>query len=70
MSKPTYRVRVSPLPAVVDENDQLVSGALVLEIHFPSQKVETGQGSLHMLMGPGMAKVVVGDRTIRGVPLC
>ena len=72
MSRPAYRVRVSLELTVIDEDDQSLRNALVLEIRFPNGKVETGQGLLNTLVGPGVAKakVVGGDQTIRGMPLC
>lgn len=67
---PPYRVRVAPLPVVIDEHGEAVEGAQILEIVFPGETVETLVGRMPILIGAGVAKILVGAITIRGVPLC
>ena len=73
MLKPTlssYRVRLTPLPTVIDDDDQAIAGTHVVEIVFPGQTIETRLGPVNTIIGAGVAKILVGETTIRGVPLC
>lgn len=67
---PPYRVRVAPLPVVIDEHGEAVAEARILEIVFPGETIETPGGRMPVLVGAGVAKILVGAITIRGVPLC
>lgn len=66
----TYRVRINPNPIVVDDDGAPVVGARVLEIVFPSDTVETIVGRVNVIVGAGRAKIMVGGRTLRSIPLC
>lgn len=70
MSAPPYRVQLSPLPIVVDGDDAPVPDAHVVEITFPGDTIQTALGPVNTIVGPGVAKIIVGETTIRGVPLC
>jgi hypothetical protein len=65
-----YRVQLVPQPIVIDANGLPVSNSHVVEITFPGDVIETSLGSVNTIVGPGVAKVIVGDATIRGVSLC
>ena len=65
-----YRVRLTPLPTVIDADGLTVTGAHVVEIVFPGQLIETQLGPVNTIVGAGVAKIIVGETTIRGVPLC
>ncbi len=67
---PAYRVQLVPLPAVVDAEGQPVANSHVVEIVFPGDTIETMLGPVNTIVGPGAAKILVGESTIRGVPLC
>ena len=67
---PTYRVQLVPLPAVVDAEGLSVANSHVVEIVFPGDTIETMLGPVNTIVGPGAAKILVGESTIRGVPLC
>lgn len=67
---PTYRVQLVPFPAVIDADGLPVAHCHVVEIVFPGDTVETALGPINRIVGPGVAKILVGDATIRGVPLC
>ncbi|WBO24472.1 hypothetical protein [Sphingomonas abietis] len=67
---PTYRVQLVPFPAVIDADGLLVANSHVVEIVFPGDRVETALGPVNTIVGPGTAKILVGETTIRGVPLC
>ena len=67
---PTYRVRLVPFPAVINADGLLVANSHVVEIVFPGDTIETALGPVNTIVGPGAAKVLVGEATIRGVPLC
>lgn len=70
MSAPPYRVQLTPRPIVIDAAGLPVSNSHVVEITFPGDVIETMQGRVNTIVGPGAAKIIVGDATIRGVPLC
>lgn len=42
----------------------------VLKITFPGDAIETPLGSVNAIVGAGVAKIIVGDATVRGVSLC
>lgn len=69
-TEPSYRVQLLPLPIVVDMHLQPVPNSHVVEIVFPSGSVETALGKVNTIAGRGVAKIIVGDMTVRGVPLC
>ena len=65
-----YRVRIAPVPTVIDAEGLPVDQAQVLEISFPGETIDTPIGRANVIVGAGVAKIMVGDATIRGVPLC
>ena len=65
-----YRVQLVPQPIVIDADGLPVANSHVVEITFPGDAIETALGRVNTIVGPGVAKVLVGDTTIRGVPLC
>ena len=65
-----YRVQLVPRPIVIDADGLPVPNSHVVEITFPGDAIETALGRVNTIVGPGTAKVLVGDATIRGVPLC
>ena len=66
----SYRVQLVPRPIVIDADGLPVPNSHVVEITFPGDAIETALGRVNTIVGPGTAKVLVGDATIRGVPLC
>ena len=66
----SFRVRVVPRPTVVDGRGVPVPGAMVLDIHFPGETIETSTGPVAVIAGAGIAKIMVEEQTIRGVSLC
>lgn len=70
MTTPPYRVQLVPRPIVVDGNGLPVHTSHVIDIVFPADTTETILGRVNTIIGPGVAKIIVGDTTIRGVSLC
>lgn len=66
----TYRVQITPRPIVIDTDGLSVPNSHVVEISFPGDTIETMLGRVNTIVGPGIAKIIVGDTTIRGVALC
>ena len=65
-----YRVQLVPLPIVIDADGLPVSNSHVVEITFPGDAIETALGCVNTIVGAGVAKIIVGDATLRGVSLC
>lgn len=65
-----YRVKLLPRLCVIDADEQPVADAHVIEISFPGDVIQTLHGRVNTITGAGSAKIIVGDATIRGVPLC
>lgn len=65
-----YRVQLVPSPIVIDADGRPVPNSHVVEIVFPGDAIETMLGPVNTIIGPGLAKILVGETTIRGVPLC
>ena len=65
-----YRVQLVPQPIVIDADGLPVANSHVVEITFPGDAIEAALGRVNTIVGPGVAKILVGDTTIRGVPLC
>ena len=66
----SYRVQLVPRPIVIDAVGLPVPNSHVVEITFPGDVIETPLGRVNTIVGPGAAKILVGDITVRGVPLC
>ena len=67
---PFYRVRIAPAPVVLDEQGELVADAFIVSIRFPRETKDTLAGRVPVVTGAGVARILVGNATIRGVPLC
>ncbi|MEG3174042.1 hypothetical protein U1708_17675 [Sphingomonas sp. ZB1N12] len=65
-----YRVQLVPQPIVIDADGLPVANSHVVEITFPGDTIETALGRVNTIVGAGVAKILVGDATVRGVPLC
>lgn len=65
-----YRVQLVPQPIVIDVDGLPVPNSHVVEITFPGDAIETAMGRVNTIVGAGLAKIIVGDATVRGVPLC
>jgi hypothetical protein len=65
----SYRVQLVPRPIVIDRDGLPVRNSHVIDIVFPGDTTETILGRVNTIVGPGVAKILVGDTTIRGVPL-
>jgi hypothetical protein len=65
-----YRVQLVPQPIVIDADGLPVANSHVVEITFPGDAIETALGRVNTIVGLGVAKIIVGDITVRGVPLC
>jgi hypothetical protein len=65
-----YRVQLVPQPIVIDADGLPVPNSYVVEITFPGDTIETAMGRVNTIVGAGVAKIIVGDSTVRGVPLC
>lgn len=65
-----YRVKLVPSPMVIDAKGKPVPNSHVVEITFPGDTIETMLGPVNTIVGPGAAKIIVGETRIRGVPLC
>jgi hypothetical protein len=70
LASPIYRVQLVPRPIVIDAKGLPVANSHVVEIVFPGDFIETALGKVNTIVGPGAAKIIVGDVTVRGVPLC
>lgn len=66
----TYRVKLVPLPIVVDPDGTPVAEARVLEISFPGETIATRLGKVNAISGAGIARIIVAGKIIRGVALC
>ena len=64
------RVQLVPQPIVIDADGLPVANSHVVEITFPGDAIETALGRVNTIVGAGVAKIIVGDLTARGVPLC
>ena len=65
-----YRVCIVPVSTVIDAEGVPLDHAQVLEISFPGDTIGTPIGRSNIVVGAGVAKILVGDATIRSVPLC
>lgn len=65
-----YRVQLVPLPMVINADGLPVANSHVVEIIFPGDVIETALGKVNTIVGPGIAKIIVDEMTLRGVPLC
>jgi len=65
-----YRVQLVPQPIVINADGLPVANSHVVEITFPGDAIETVLGRVNTIVGAGVAKIIVGDVTLRGVPLC
>jgi hypothetical protein len=55
---------------VIDAEGMPVPNSYVVEITFSGDTIETMLGPVNTIVGPGAAKIIVGETRIRGVPLC
>jgi hypothetical protein len=65
-----YRVQLLPRPIVINADGLPVPNSHIIEIVFPGDAIETVLGRVNTIVGPGVAKILVGDATIRGISLC
>lgn len=65
-----YRVQLLPQPIVIDDDGLPVPNSHVVNVLFPEDVIETMMGRITTIVGPGVAKIIVGDVTCRGIPLC
>ena len=65
-----YRVQLVPQPIVINADGLPVANSHVVEITFPGDAIETALGRVNTIVGAGVAKIIVGDATVRGVSLC
>ena len=70
IANPGYRVRIFPTPLVIDRQGTPVADAFIVAIHFPRAVTATSAGHVPVVTGAGNARILVGNATIRGVPLC
>lgn len=66
----SYRVQLLPRPIIIDADGLPVPNSHVIEIVFPSDAIETALGRVNTIVGPGVAKILVGEAAIRGISLC
>ena len=64
-----YRVQLHPSPIVIDASGLPVANSHVVEITFPGEPIDTAIGKVNTIVGPGIAKIIVGEITYRGVSL-
>jgi hypothetical protein len=64
-----YRGQLVPLPIAVDADGLPVANSHV-EITFPGDVIKTALGRTNTIVRAGVAKIIVGDATTRGGPLC
>ncbi|MBJ6123525.1 hypothetical protein JAO74_17210 [Sphingomonas sp. BT553] len=64
-----YRVQLHPSPTVIDADGLPVPNSHVIEITFPVEPIDTAIGKVNTIVGPGIAKIIVGETTYRGVQL-
>ena len=67
---PAHRVQLLPSPMVIDADGLPVANSHVIEIVFAADATDTPSGRVNTIVGPGTAKIMVGDATHRGVGLC
>jgi len=65
-----YRVQLVPQPIVINADGLPVANSHVVEITFPGDAIETALGRVNTIVGAGVAKIIVGDATVRRVSLC
>jgi hypothetical protein len=65
-----YRVTLSTIPAsVIDEKGNPVAGSLVHRITFPHGPLDTAQGRVWVITGPGVAEISVAGTHYVDVPI-
>jgi hypothetical protein len=70
MQPPPYRVQIAPRPIVIDASGLPIADASVIEISFPGEAIETRTGPMNVIVGAGIARIIVAGEIIRGVPIC
>ena len=70
IANPGYCVKIFPTPIAIKENGNPVPDAVIVAIRFPRAWTRTARRQVPVVIGPGTAKILVGDCTIRDVPLC
>jgi hypothetical protein len=63
-------VQLLPRPIVVDDDGISVPNSYVVDIVFSEKAIETLMSTVDTIVGPGVAKIIVGDVTYRGILLC
>ncbi|WP_332908842.1 hypothetical protein [Sphingomonas mollis] len=54
---------------MIDADGLPVPNSHVIEITFPVEPIDTAIGKVNTIVGPGIAKIIVGETTYRGVQL-
>jgi hypothetical protein len=65
-----YRVELVPQPIVIDADGLPVANSHVVEFTLTGNTIETALGRVNTIVGPGVAKIIVGDATVLVVSLC
>jgi hypothetical protein len=65
-----YRAPLPQQPIAIGADGLPVLNSRVIDIMFPSDASETAFGCVKTIVGPSVAKVMVGDPTIRAISLC
>lgn len=65
-----YRAPLPQQPIAIGADGLPVLNSRVIDIMFPSDASETAFGFVKTIVGPSVAKVMVGDPTIRAISLC
>ncbi|PNU06011.1 MAG: hypothetical protein DI606_09105 [Sphingobium sp.] len=65
-----YRVRLIPRLHPVDAKGQPGPDAPVFEIAFPEASIQTLRGRAERITGQRSARIIAGDTSCDGAPLC
>ncbi len=67
---PAHPVQLLPSPMVIDADGLPVTNSHLIEIVFAADATDTPSGRFNTIVGPGTAKIMVGDATHRDIGLC